>query len=156
MTEEDAEDKAETKLQDTYLKTFMTKYSCVLQYWMDLRHGSLHKQIVDSIDEYVSKGYDMEQSIRRVMKKHKHDLEAFIEEVDEEEDSDEEENQSGRGLPMGLILSVIPTLYQYRIKAILLHIMKDPRKILGLNHRGECVIENSKSEVTETTHQVLV
>jgi hypothetical protein len=60
MTEEDAEDKAETKLQDTYLKTFMTKYSCVLQYWMDLRHGSLHKQIIDSVEEYVAKGYNVQ------------------------------------------------------------------------------------------------
>jgi hypothetical protein len=54
MTEEDADVKVETKLQDTYLKTFMTKYICVLQYWMDLRHGSLHNQIIDSIEEYVT------------------------------------------------------------------------------------------------------
>jgi hypothetical protein len=48
MTEEDAEVKVETKLQDTYLKTFMTKYSCVLQYWMDLWHGSLHNRTSQS------------------------------------------------------------------------------------------------------------
>jgi hypothetical protein len=57
MTEKDAENKAETKLQDTYLKTFMTKYICVLQYWMDIRHGSLHNdQIIDSIEKYLDDG----------------------------------------------------------------------------------------------------
>jgi hypothetical protein len=56
---------------------------------------------------------------------------------EEEEDSDEEENQTGQGVPMDLILTAIPQLYQYRVKAILLRIMRDPRKILGWNHRGE-------------------
>jgi hypothetical protein len=34
-------------------------------------------------------------------------------------------------------MSAIPKLHQFRVNAILLHIMKDPRKILGWNHRGE-------------------
>jgi hypothetical protein len=89
MTEEDAAVNVETKLQDTYLKTFMTKYSCVFQYWMDLRHDSRHNQIIDSIKEYVTSGYDVEKSIRRTLKKHKHDLEAFIEDVDEEEEEED-------------------------------------------------------------------
>jgi hypothetical protein len=38
---------------------------------------------------------------------------------------------------MALILTAIPQLYQLRVKAILLRIMKDPRKILGWNDRGE-------------------
>jgi hypothetical protein len=30
MTEEDTKEKVETKLQDSYIKSFMTKYSCLL------------------------------------------------------------------------------------------------------------------------------
>jgi hypothetical protein len=77
MTEEDAEEKVETKLQDAYLKTFMSKYSVMLQYIFDLRYGSRHNQIMDSAKECIADGSDVEKSIRRALKKHKHDLEAF-------------------------------------------------------------------------------
>jgi hypothetical protein len=51
--------------------------------------------------------------------------------------SEKDESQIGRGLSMDIIMAAIPRQYQYRVKAILSHIMKDPRKILGWNHRGE-------------------
>jgi hypothetical protein len=49
-----------------------------------------HNQIIDSIKEYVTGGHDVEKSIRRTLKKHKHDLEAFIEDVDEEEEEEDD------------------------------------------------------------------
>jgi hypothetical protein len=51
--------------------------------------------------------------------------------------SENDEAQVGHGLSMDIIMAAIPKQYQYRVKAILSHIMKDPRKILGWNHRGE-------------------
>jgi hypothetical protein len=129
MTEEDTEQKVETKPQDVYLKTFLTQYCCIL----------LHNQIIDSVKEYIADGFDVDKSIRRALKKHQHDLEAFVEEAveeddkeakeeeegeeeeeeeeeekeeedDSEEDGDEEENQAGQGLTMDIIMAAIPNI----------------------------------------------
>jgi hypothetical protein len=64
----------------------------------------------------IADGYGIEKSIRRAIKKHKHDLEAFVEEAGEEDDdvikeeeakegdSDTEEIQVGQGLSMDIII----------------------------------------------------
>jgi hypothetical protein len=53
------------------------------------------------------------------------------------EPSKHDDIQVGNGLSMDLVLTAIPRQYQRKVKAILLHIVDDPRRTLGWNDRGE-------------------
>jgi hypothetical protein len=45
--------------------------------------------------------------------------------------------QVGKGLSTDIVMSAIPRPYRQRVNAILLHIEKDPGKVLSWNDRGE-------------------
>jgi hypothetical protein len=60
MTEEDAENKVETKFLDVNKKTFIV----LLKYLTNLQHGTLHKKIVDKVNEYTHQGFDLDKAVR--------------------------------------------------------------------------------------------
>ncbi|WP_143559325.1 hypothetical protein [Solemya velum gill symbiont] len=57
------------------------------------------------------------------------------------------EPQVGGGtLPMGTLLSMIPKPYAYKVKAILIHVLNDPKHTLRWNGRGQLLYHGNEIE----------
>jgi hypothetical protein len=90
------------KLNDEYLEQFMSRYASLIQYILQLKDGRLHLKIMKLVDDLVQDGMDYNKAIKIAMRKHKHMLENYLDEVidnenyeesdDEEDDNDDETN----------------------------------------------------------------
>lgn len=105
MSQSDAKDKATKKLKDEDLKIFMGCYKKLLSYWLQLRHGKLHTEIMDSIENFIDDNVEREKAIRLTLRKYKHYFEEFLvtdsdtdddAETDENSDSDEDSENDGK------------------------------------------------------------
>lgn len=100
LTREKAREKTEAKMKSKDLQTFVTGYADLIQYILDLKHGSIHATIMDDVSDFQSRCYGERKSIRMALNKNRHlldemwDDEMEFDERDsetEEEDSDESE-----------------------------------------------------------------
>jgi hypothetical protein len=90
------------KLNDEYLEQFMSRYASLIQYILQLKDGRLHLKIMKLVDDLVQDGMDYNKAVKIAMRKHKHMLENYLDEVidnenyeendDEEDDNDDETN----------------------------------------------------------------
>ena len=98
LTEEEATDKAEHKLQVNDWKMFMNKYATSIGYIMKLQGGKLHTKIIYTARLYHQVGYDEPISVRMALKKYRHQLEDYLEHYDyrdsdsESDDEDEDDD----------------------------------------------------------------
>ena len=100
LIEEEA--RTNRKLNDEYLEQFMSRYASLIQYILQLKDGRLHLKIMKLVDDLVQDGMDYNKAIKIAMRKHKHMLENYLDEVidnenyeesdDEEDDNDDETN----------------------------------------------------------------
>ncbi|KAK3106137.1 hypothetical protein FSP39_013511 [Pinctada imbricata] len=96
MNDSKAESKANEKMKGIYMKDFMAKYANLIEYSLLLRNGSIHKQIMDDIEEFIDEGYDIHHATKLSLNKNRHLLEEMWDDDDEMEvdqkESDEEES----------------------------------------------------------------
>ena len=100
LIEEEA--RTNRKLNDEYLEQFMSRYASLIQYILQLKDGRLHLKIMKLVDDLVQDGMDYNKAVKIAMRKHKHMLENYLDEVidnenyeesdDEEDDNDDETN----------------------------------------------------------------
>jgi hypothetical protein len=100
LIEEEA--RTNRKLNDEYLEQFMSRNASLIQYILQLKDGRLHLKIMKLVDDLVQDGMDYNKAVKIAMRKHKHMLENYLDEVidnenyeesdDEEDDNDDETN----------------------------------------------------------------
>ena len=77
------------------LKQFLKNYGTLIQYILQLKHGSIHASVMGAVNHILSEGYDEERSIRMALNKSRHLLEEMwdMEEERDSDDSSEEEDE---------------------------------------------------------------
>jgi len=90
--------KANQKLNDEDLEQFMSKYAGLIQYIFQLKDGRLLLKAMKLVDELVQDGMDYNKAIKIAIRKYKHMLENYLDEVIDnenyEESDDEEDNDN--------------------------------------------------------------
>ena len=97
LSEDEAMDKADDKLRSDDWKVFMNKYATLIGYIMKLEGGKIHTNIMDTVRMYIKAGYDEITSIRMTLKKYRHQLEEYLEQVEYDSDSEsdvDDDNES--------------------------------------------------------------
>ena len=87
-------------MTDEDLEQFMSRYASLIQYILQLKDGRLHLKVTKLVDELVQDGMDYNKAIKIAIRKYKHMLENYLDEIidienceesdDEEEDNDDE------------------------------------------------------------------
>jgi len=102
QTEEEARLKANRKLKDEDLDQMMFRYHSLIQYILQLKNGSLHLKVMKMVDDLIQDGMDYNKAIKIAIRKYKHMLENYLDEVidnenyesvDEEDDDDNESEE---------------------------------------------------------------
>lgn len=101
LNRKEAEEKTDEKMKSNDIQTFVSNYAALIQYILQLRHGSLHATIMDDVAEFQSNGYSEHKSIMMALNKNRHIIDGIWEEDDdsameseEYDDSETEESQS--------------------------------------------------------------
>ena len=90
LTEEEARLKANRKLNDEDLEQFMSRYASLIQYILQLKNGALHSKIMKVVDSLLEDGMDYKKAVTVAIRKYKHMLENYLDEVIDNENSDED------------------------------------------------------------------
>ena len=70
LTEEEASMKANRKLNDEDLEQFMSRYTRLIQYILQLKDGRLHLKVMKLVVELVQDGMDDNKAIKIVIRKY--------------------------------------------------------------------------------------
>ena len=92
MKEEEAKTKVEAKLKAKDMNGFFKNYGNVLYYLLDLRNGTVHKKIMERVEDFIKDGYDAKRAISMSLKKYKGYIEATLESSDNEDDDDDDDD----------------------------------------------------------------
>ncbi|CAG2256803.1 unnamed protein product [Mytilus edulis] len=103
MSEDHARRKANRKLKDEDIDQFLSRYSSLVQYLLQLQNGKIHDKVMNKITELVNDDMDYEKAIKVAIRKYKPQLEIYLDEVIdnetnnsyESEDSDDDEEGVG-------------------------------------------------------------
>ena len=90
LTEEEVRLKANRKLNDEDLEQFMSRYASLIQYILQLKNGALHSKIMKVVDSLLEDGMDYKKAVTVAIRKYKHMLENYLDEVIDNENSDED------------------------------------------------------------------
>lgn len=84
------------------IQTFVSNYAALIQYILQLRHGSLHATIMDDVAEFHPKGYSEHKSIMMALNKNRHLIDGIWEEDDdsamESEEYDDSETEESKAM----------------------------------------------------------
>ena len=104
LTEEEPRLKANRNLNDNDLEQFMSRYASLIQYILQLKDGRLHLKFMKPVDDLVQDGMDYNKAIKIAIRKYKHMLENYPDEVidnenyeesnDEEDDDDDDDDKA--------------------------------------------------------------
>ena len=86
LTEEEARLKANRKLNGVNLDQFMSSYSTLIQYILQLKNGKLHSKGIKVVED----GMDYQKAVKVAIREYKHLLENYLDEVIDNENSDED------------------------------------------------------------------
>ena len=92
LIEEEA--RTNRKLNDEYLEQFMSRYASLIQYILQLKDGRLHLKIMKLVDDLVQDGMDYNKAVKIAMRKHKHMLENYLDEVIDNENYEESDDET--------------------------------------------------------------
>ncbi|CAG2258132.1 unnamed protein product [Mytilus edulis] len=95
MNEDHAISKANRKLKDEDMGQFLSRYSSLIEYLLQLQNGKLHGKVMKMITELVNDGMDTVKAIKVAIRKYKPMLESYLDEAIENEtnnDGSESEN----------------------------------------------------------------
>ena len=90
LTEEEARLKANKKLNDVDLNQFMSRYGILIQYILQLKNGKLHSKVMKVVDDLLEDGMNYKKAVKVAIRKYKHMLENYLDEVINNENSDED------------------------------------------------------------------
>jgi hypothetical protein len=85
----------------------MSRYGTLIQYILQLKNGKLHSKVMKVVDNLLEDGMDYKKAVKVAIRKYKHMLENYLDEVivkvnsaeydasddDDYEDEDEEERE---------------------------------------------------------------
>jgi hypothetical protein len=91
LTEEEARLKANQKLNGVDLDQFMSRYGTLIQYILQLKNGKLHSKVMKVVDDLLEDGMDYKKAVKVAIRKYKHMLENYLDEVINNENSDEDD-----------------------------------------------------------------
>ncbi|CAG2192739.1 unnamed protein product [Mytilus edulis] len=74
MSEDRARRKANWKLKDEDIDQFLSRYSSLVQYLLQLQNGKIHDKVMNKITELVNDDMDYEKAIKVAIRKHKPQL----------------------------------------------------------------------------------
>ena len=104
LTEDEARLKANQKLNDVDLDQFMSRYGALIQYIPQLKKRKLHSKIMRVVDDLLEDGMDYNKAVKVAIRKYKHMLENYLDEVIENENEeesndndDEQKEEEGEG-----------------------------------------------------------
>ena len=95
MNEDHAISKANRKLKDDDMGQFLSRYSSLVEYLLQLQNGKLHGKVMKMITELVNDGMDTVKAVKVAIRKYKPMLESYLDEAIENEtnyDGSESEN----------------------------------------------------------------
>ena len=90
MNEEEAKEKAYSKVLWTLQRSFFDKYEAHLWNSFHLKEQETHEEIKAELEERMSDGKDVYKTIKRVMTKHRHKFDGLFLYEESEEETDEE------------------------------------------------------------------
>jgi len=102
LTEDEARLKANQKLNDVDLDQFMSRYGALIQYIPQLKKRKLHSKIMRVVDDLLEDGMDYNKAVKVAIRKYKHMLENYLDEVienenEEESNDNEQKEEEGEG-----------------------------------------------------------
>ena len=89
LTEEETRLKANQKLNGVDLDQFMSRYGTLIQYILQLQNGKLHSKVMKVVDDLLEDGMDYKKAVKVAIRKYKHMLENYLDEVIDNENSDQ-------------------------------------------------------------------
>jgi hypothetical protein len=90
LTEEEARLKANKELNDVDLNQFMSRYGILIQYILQLKNGKLHSKVMKVVDDLLEDDMNYKKAVKVAIRKYKHMLENYLDEVINNENSDED------------------------------------------------------------------
>ena len=111
VTENEARLKANQKLNGVDLDQFISRYFTLIQYIIQWKNGKLHSNVLKVVDDLLEDGMDYTKAVKVAIRKNKHMLEIYLDEVidndnydeyddasdDDDDDDDDEGEEVGRG-----------------------------------------------------------
>ena len=96
MTEDDAADKANKKMEDADMALFIKKYSRLLLDILQLNKGILHQKIVQMIDKNIQKKYNEQKAVKLALKQFQDEIQDMMpeKETDSENDTEHEDDEN--------------------------------------------------------------
>ena len=94
LTEEEARLKTNQKLNGVHLDQFMSRYGTLIAYVLQLMNGKLHSKVMKVVDDLLEDVMDYKKGIKVAIRKYKHMLENYLDEVIDNENSDEDDDAS--------------------------------------------------------------
>ena len=92
MSEDQAEDKVNEKMENANMTLFEKKYMQLLLDLLQLRKGTLHHQIANAIRNNIQKKYDEKKAVKLALKQFREDIIDMF--PDEESDTDSDASGS--------------------------------------------------------------
>ena len=71
LTRVNARIKTKEKMHTKDIKHFLNNYGTLIQYILQLKHGSIHASVMGDKNHFLSEGYDEERSIRMALNKNR-------------------------------------------------------------------------------------
>ncbi|CAG2214065.1 unnamed protein product [Mytilus edulis] len=93
MSEDHARRKANRKLKDEDIDQFLSRYSSLVQYLLQLQNGKIHDKVMNKITELVNDDMDYEKAIKVAIRKYKPQLEIYLDEVIDNETNNSYESE---------------------------------------------------------------
>lgn len=95
LTEQEAKQKANNKLETANTKQFICNYMTLITYILELKNGHIHKKVMQKVNALLDQGYGEQKAVKMAVKRYQHSLEAYLDESDAESeesntDSDDE------------------------------------------------------------------
>jgi uncharacterized protein YdaT len=72
----------------------MSRYGTLIQYILQLKNGKLHSKVMKVVDDMLEDGMNYKTAVKVAIRKDKHMVENYLDEVIDNENSDEDDDAS--------------------------------------------------------------
>jgi uncharacterized protein YdaT len=72
----------------------MSRYGTLIQYILQLNNGKLHSKVMKVVDDMLEDGMNYKTAVKVAIRKDKHMVENYLDEVIDNENSDEDDDAS--------------------------------------------------------------
>ena len=121
MTDTDAREKTETAMKGKELDVLVKDYAKLLHILFLLRHGSIHEQVVQEVEDLSQTGIPRQKAIKMAIAKNKRLIENTIDDENDDETDDEDDSSESDEEDLGYS--------DYQIQRILSKDVRNGRKM---------------------------